>query len=328
MMIDGIRDERSAINNSYPVPDLSCIESIELLKGPASVLYGHSAVGGTLNIVRKSPSEKQSVNARLAYGSYENKEATLGMGGKLVGPVNYYAVISGAVDEALTDETMAECDVILLAVRPAAAVEWLKNHAAKIDKHTVVIDCCGTKRKVCAACFPIAEQYGITYLGGHPMAGTQFSGFKYAKANLFVGAPMVLVPPRFDDIELLSHVKDLLSPAGFGSYSVTTAEQHDEMIAFTSQLAHVASNAYIKSPTAKKHKGFSAGSYKDMTRVAWLAPHMWAELFMENKEFLLKEIDCYIEHLSEYKTAMENDDEETLIRLLDEGKKRKEEVDG
>jgi prephenate dehydrogenase len=160
------------------------------------------------------------------------------------------------------------------------------------------------------------------------MAGTQFSGFKYAKANLFVGAPMVLVPPRFDDIELLSHVKDLLSPAGFGSYSVTTAEQHDEMIAFTSQLAHVASNAYIKSPTAKKHKGFSAGSYKDMTRVAWLAPHMWAELFMENKEFLLKEIDCYIEHLSEYKTAMEHDDEETLIRLLDEGKKRKEEVDG
>ena len=239
-----------------------------------------------------------------------------------------FAVISGAVDEALTDETMAECDVILLAVRPAAAVEWLKNHAAKIDKHTVVIDCCGTKRKVCAACFPIAEQYGITYLGGHPMAGTQFSGFKYAKANLFVGAPMVLVPPRFDDIELLSHVKDLLSPAGFGSYSVTTAEQHDEMIAFTSQLAHVASNAYIKSPTAKKHKGFSAGSYKDMTRVAWLAPHMWAELFMENKEFLLKEIDCYIEHLSEYKTAMEHDDEETLIRLLDEGKKRKEEVDG
>ena len=206
-----------------------------------------------------------------------------------------FAVISGAVDEALTDETMAECDVILLAVRPAAAVEWLKNHAAKIDKHTVVIDCCGTKRKVCAACFPIAEQYGITYLGGHPMAGTQFSGFKYAKANLFVGAPMVLVPPRFDDIELLSHVKDLLSPAGFGSCSVTTAEQHDEMIAFTSQLAHVASNAYIKSPTAKKHKGFSAGSYKDMTRVAWLAPHMWAELFMENKEFLLKEIDCYID---------------------------------
>ena len=239
-----------------------------------------------------------------------------------------FAVISGAVDEELTDGTMAECDLILLAVCPAAAVEWLRKNAPKIASHTIVIDCCGTKRTVCAACFPIAAQYGITYLGGHPMAGTQFSGFKYAKADLYHGTPMVLVPPRFDDIELLSHVKDLLSPAGFGSFSVTTAEQHDEMIAFTSQLAHVASNAYIKSPTAKKHKGFSAGSYKDMTRVAWLAPHMWAELFLENRDCLLKEIDCYIEHLSQYKAAMEQNDEETLIRLLDEGKKRKEEVDG
>ena len=239
-----------------------------------------------------------------------------------------FAVISGAVDEELTDGTMAECDLILLAVCPAAAVEWLQKNAPKIASHTIVIDCCGTKRTVCAACFPIAAQYGITYLGGHPMAGTQFSGFKYAKADLYHGAPMVLVPPRFDDIELLGRVKDLLTPAGFGSYSVTTAEQHDEMIAFTSQLAHVASNAYIKSPTAKKHKGFSAGSYKDMTRVAWLAPHMWAELFLENRDFLLKEIDCYIEHLSQYKAAMEQNDEEELIRLLDEGKKRKEEVDG
>lgn len=239
-----------------------------------------------------------------------------------------FAVISSAVDEELTDETMAECDLILLAVCPAAAVEWLQKNAPKIASHTIVIDCCGTKRTVCAACFPIAAQYGITYLGGHPMAGTQFSGFKYAKADLYHGAPMVLVPPRFDDIELLGRVKDLLTPAGFGSYSVTTAERHDEMIAFTSQLAHVASNAYIKSPTAKKHKGFSAGSYKDMTRVAWLAPRMWAELFLENRDFLLKEIDCYIEHLSQYKAAMEQNDEEELIRLLDEGKKRKEEVDG
>ena len=235
-----------------------------------------------------------------------------------------FAVISGAVDEALTDETMAECDVILLAVRPAAAVEWLKNHAAKIDKHTVVIDCCGTKRKVCAACFPIAEQYGITYLGGHPMAGTQFSGFKYAKANLFVGAPMVLVPPRFDDIELLSHVKDLLSPAGFGSYSVTTAEQHDEMIAFTSQLAHVASNAYIKSPTAKKHKGFSAGSYKDLTRVAKLNETMWSELFLCNAEPLACEIDEIIRHLDEYRRVIRAGDRQTLTELLRDGRIRKE----
>ena len=239
-----------------------------------------------------------------------------------------FAVLSGTVNGPLTDETLSTCDLILMAVIPSAAVGYLKQHAAHIGPKPVVIDCCGTKRVVCTACFPLAKQFGFTYLGGHPMAGTHNSGFKYATATMFHNAPMVLVPANHNDIELLSRVKELLAPAGFSRFSVTTAEQHDEMIAFTSQLAHVASNAYIKSPTAKKHKGFSAGSYKDMTRVAWLAPHMWAELFMENKEFLLKEIDCYIEHLSEYKTAMENDDEETLIRLLDEGKKRKEEVDG
>lgn len=96
LMIDGVRDERSAINNSYPVPDLSAVESIELLKGPASVLYGHSAVGGILNIVRKAPTERQTLNARVAYGSFENKEATLGVGGKLLGPVNYYANVNYA----------------------------------------------------------------------------------------------------------------------------------------------------------------------------------------------------------------------------------------
>ena len=99
MMVDGVRDERSAINNSYPIGDLSSVESIELLKGPASVLYGHSAVGGILNVVRKSPSERPTVNARLAYGSYENKQATIGMGGRLAGPVNYYANVNYADQE-------------------------------------------------------------------------------------------------------------------------------------------------------------------------------------------------------------------------------------
>ena len=239
-----------------------------------------------------------------------------------------FTQLADAVDEPLTMDNIGTCELVLLCVRPLAAVEYLRQAAPHIGGKPVVIDCCGTKRVVCAAAFTLAEQYRFTYLGGHPMAGTQYSGFGHARANLYHNAPMVIVPPDFDDVLLFDRVKQLLKPAGFARFSFTTAQAHDEMIAFTSQLAHVASNAYIKSPTAKKHKGFSAGSYKDMTRVAWLAPHMWAELFMENKEFLLKEIDCYIEHLSEYKTAMEHDDEETLIRLLDEGKKRKEEVDG
>ena len=239
-----------------------------------------------------------------------------------------FAVLSGTVNGPLTDETLSTCDLILIAVIPSAAVGYLKQHAAHIGPKPVVIDCCGTKRVVCTACFPLAEQFGFTYLGGHPMAGTHNSGFKYATATMFHNAPMVLVPANHNDIELLSRVKELLAPAGFSRFSVTTAEQHDEMIAFTSQLAHVVSNAYIKSPTAGLHKGFSAGSYKDMTRVAWLAPKMWAELFLENKDFLMAELNTLIDNLRQYQDAMEHDDLPSLIQLLDDGQKRKEEVDG
>lgn len=139
---------------------------------------------------------------------------------------------------------------------------------------------------------------------------------------------MVIVPPSFDDIELLDRVKTLLAPVGFGSISVTTAEKHDELIAFTSQMPHIISNAYIKSPTAAAHKGFSAGSYKDLTRVAWLNPKLWAELFLENRDCILNELDWFIAALEQYRDAVKNDDSETLEKLLDDGRRRKEEVDG
>ena len=239
-----------------------------------------------------------------------------------------FAIMSGDVDGELTKENISQCDLVLVCIYPEAAIRFLEEFGASIGKKPLVMDCCGTKRVVCAAAFPLAERFGFRYVGGHPMAGTHNSGLKYARSNMFHGAPMVIVPPVFDDIDLLEEVKELLAPVGFGRISVTTAEKHDEMIAFTSQMAHVVSNAYIKSPTATLHKGFSAGSYKDMTRVAWLNPQMWAELFMENKDYLLSELDIFIENLEQYKTAMEQDDMEELVRLLDDGRRRKEEVDG
>ena len=123
-------------------------------------------------------------------------------------------------------------------------------------------------------------------------------------------------------------MKDALAPCGFGMFSVTSAEDHDKMIAFTSQMPHVLSNAFIKSPTARDHKGFSAGSYKDLTRVAWLNAPMWSELFLENRDNLLFELNTYIDSLTQYRDALQNRDAETLTALLEEGKKRKEEVDG
>lgn len=239
-----------------------------------------------------------------------------------------FAQMSGAVDRTLGAENAAQCDLILACICPEAAIAELTGLAPHIGEKPVVIDCCGTKRVVCEALFPVAEQYGFTYLGGHPMAGSHHSGFKYARENLYHNAPMVLVPPSFDDIALLQRVKELLAPAGFGHISVTTAQAHDEMIAFTSQMPHLISNAYIKSPAAAEHKGFSAGSYKDMTRVAWLNAPMWAELFLENRDCLLRELGWLMESLREYRAALEKNDLPELTRLLEEGKKRKEEVDG
>lgn len=239
-----------------------------------------------------------------------------------------FAVLSGAVEAPLTSKNIAECDLILLAIYPDGSAAWLEQNACYIRKGTLVMDCCGIKREICRRCFPLAKEYGFTFIGGHPMAGNQFSGFKYSRANLFEGAPMVLVPDRFDDIDLLDRAKQALSPCHFGSFSVTTAENHDRMIAFTSQMPHIVSNAFIKSPTALEHRGFSAGSYKDLTRVAWLNAPMWAELFLENREYTLSELDAFIASLRQYRKAIAENDENALIALLEEGKRRKEEVDG
>ena len=160
------------------------------------------------------------------------------------------------------------------------------------------------------------------------MAGTQFSGFAKSRSSLFRGASMILVPPRFDDIAQLDQAKQLLAPVGFGRTVVTTADKHDEMIAFTSQMAHIVSNAFIKSPAARQHKGFSAGSYKDLTRVAWLNETMWTELFMDNRQKLIREIDILMHSLEEYKEAMQQEDAPRLKELLREGRICKEEVDG
>ena len=239
-----------------------------------------------------------------------------------------FATLAGAVQQTLDRDTVSRCDLILLAIYPGGSAAWLEENGQYIPKSALVLDLCGTKGEICRRCFPVAEKWGFTFLGGHPMAGSQFSGFKYSRSDLFQGAPMVLVPPRFDDMDLLDRVKAALAPCGFGSYSVTTAEDHDRMIAFTSQMPHVLSNAFIKSPTALRHQGFSAGSYRDLTRVAWLNPQMWTELFLENRENLLSELDVYMENIAAYRDALANSDSEGLMALLKAGSDRKKEVDG
>ena len=237
-------------------------------------------------------------------------------------------MLDGAVDGELTAENLKTCDLVLIALYPQAAMDYMQAHAEDFSKTGIVMDCAGVKRAICEYGFKLAREHGFTFVGGHPMAGTQFSGYKYARANLYDRAPMVVVPPVYDDPDFLARVKALLKPAGFGRISVTTAQDHDEMIAFTSQMCHVVSNGYIKSPTAARHRGFSAGSYKDLTRVAWLNPGMWTELILDNRDNMLAEMDAFIASMQAYRDAIAANDHDGLCALLEEGKRRKEEIDG
>ena len=229
-----------------------------------------------------------------------------------------------AIDDELTDENVSDCDVVIVALYPKDTVEYIEKYASKFKKGAKVIDCCGVKQFVCEPCFKLAEENGFRYYGGHPMAGTQFSGFKNAKETMFKNASMIIVPKNTDSISELEEVKKIFTSIGFSNVTITDAKTHDKMIAYTSQLAHVVSNAYVKSPNSKVHKGFSAGSFKDLTRVAKLNSEMWTELFLENSEFLAEEIDAIADELKKYSNAIKTNDEKTLKALLDEGCKMKE----
>ncbi len=236
----------------------------------------------------------------------------------------------GTVDAPLTSENLAECDIIVLAAYPEACIDWLEANAQALADATdtedvwgpVVIDTSGVKSVVCKRAFELARTYGFYFVGAHPMAGTQYSGYAHARADLFEGAPLVLVPPQMDDmlkLDVLGQVREMVRPLGFGKFSVTDPETHDRVIAFTSQLAHVVSNAYVKSPTAQEHHGFSAGSYRDLTRVAHLNAPMWSELMIDDAEPLAFEIDYLIESLAAYSKALKTRDQAELERLLVEG---------
>lgn len=233
------------------------------------------------------------------------------------------ARMSGAIDAPLTDENLGECDLILVAICPSAAIEWVKTHADKIAPKTILVDLCGVKRMVVEALASVAEQHGFAYIGGHPMAGRERGGFTSSSDSLYVGASMILTPDERTDMQLLEVLKAYFLDIGFATLTFSDPEEHDRIIAFTSQLAHIASSAYVKSPEAQRRRGFSAGSFQDMTRVARLDEDMWTELFMADSDYLIKELDILIANLNEYAEALKAGDAQRMRTLLKEGKDRK-----
>ena len=232
----------------------------------------------------------------------------------------------GAIDEIGTGRDLAKVDMIILCIYPHLAVEFVEQNGKYIKPDTIVTDTSGIKRHICTQMLQLSKKYNFTFIGSHPMAGKEKSGFAVSEASLFKRASLIVVPcdaPK-GKIEVLT---TLANDIGFGGVKFCNAEQHDTMVAFTSQLPHILACSYVLSPQCPNHKGFSAGSYRDVSRVANINAELWSELFLQNKEPLLSEINILIDNINKLKTSIQNEDTQTLYDLLDTSRRVKEESD-
>lgn len=236
------------------------------------------------------------------------------------------ALADGAVHEELTDNNIGQADMIILGLYPEEAVAYMDAIGDRVKKGALVIDVSGIKRYICRHMPPIADKHGFVFVGTHPMAGKEKSGYISSEAALFQGASFIITPTDDACAEQVEWLKDFSSRIGFGMQVVCSPEEHDRMIAFTSQLPHVLANAYVQSPQCLKHRGFSAGSYRDVSRVARLNEHLWAELFLQNADALTQELDLLIKNITEMTDAIKNNDRETLETILGRGRMVKEEL--
>lgn len=234
------------------------------------------------------------------------------------------ALEQNAIDEEIDESRLGEANLTIVALYPVPTVEFVKRNAERFRKGSIVMDVCGVKGYVVNGCTPVLDEQGVIFLGTHPMAGTENSGFDYSTPELFAKASYILTPTESTPQIAIDLVSTLGSCMGFGQVVIATPEQHDANIAYTSQLAHVVSNAYVKSPSLFRADGFSAGSFLDLTRVAKLNEDMWSSLFLCNKEALLFEINTIISSLEEYRDAIDTDDIEKLRGILKLGRERKE----
>lgn len=228
-----------------------------------------------------------------------------------------------AYHKELDQNNIGQMDILVLSLYPNALEGALEKYCPQLKPGCLVMDCCGNKRRVVKQMQDLSKKYpALDFISAHPMAGREFSGVNHSTATLFDRASMILVPVKAD-LKKVAWLKSYSLSIGFGTVVITTAEKHDEIIAFTSQLAHLVSSAYIKSKTASQFMGFSAGSFRDMTRVARLSPEMWAQLTLDNADFLVGEIDSIINSLTEYKQALKDGDMDYMRKLLDDGNQKK-----
>ncbi len=234
------------------------------------------------------------------------------------------ALDEGAISHRATEKDLAYADVIIVSLHPQATIDVIREMWPQFNEHAILLDTCGVKGKIYEELSDVLKQNGPTFIGAHPMAGRELFGFEHSLATLFDGASLLLTGTDVADEKVIETIKILAKDIGFSQVIQTTPEIHDRIIAYTSQLAHVVSSAYIKSPTMLEEAGFSAGSFRDMTRVAKLDEKMWSELFLMNQAALISEIDELMIHLQDLRKAIFDGDRLSLESLLATGRERKE----
>lgn len=232
---------------------------------------------------------------------------------------------AGAIDVIGTVEDMQKADLVILCMYPGACVEFVEKNGEYIEKSTIVTDASGIKSAICPQMTELAKRFGFTFIGSHPMAGKEKNGFDVSDADLYLGASFIITPCGAV-MEKVDFLASFARQIGFGTIKVTTPEEHDRMIAFTSQVPHVLACAYVLSPSCPNHKGFSAGSYRDVSRVANINSKLWSELFIENREPLIKELDILIENITAISNAIKSNDSQELSELLERGHRVKQDL--
>ncbi len=231
----------------------------------------------------------------------------------------------GCIKDGATASDIGIFDMVIVCLHPVPAYKFMQENVSAMKKGSILCDVCGIKGQMSVDMTTLAKNHDVNYVGTHPMAGKERFGFEFSDGALFIGANFIVTPTENTDKESVLVVEKLAKKMGFKKIVESSPFDHDSIIAYTSQLAHVVSSAYVKSPTMQKELGFSAGSFKDMTRIATLNESMWTSLFLSNKDCLVFEIDELIKHLTEYRDVIENNDSETLEKLLKDGRILKEE---
>lgn len=228
-------------------------------------------------------------------------------------PINY-ALENDIIDESATD--FKKYDAVFVALPPKAAVKFLNENEFKDG--AVVADICGVKGYLEKEIYKKPRNF--RYLGTHPMAGKEVSGVENACADLFDGASIIIVNNQNSDIYAVQLITELAAEMGFKKIIECSSDEHDRKIAYTSQLAHVVSNAYVKNEEIKGCLGFTGGSFQDMTRIAGVDENVWTELYLLNKKNLSLQIASLISSLEDIKSALDDGDEEELKRVLKDGR--------